>query len=249
MCLCCVIVFFLAFFFSSPYRWSFSCRWCLASRWATPFTAWTNCPPPARTLAARGSATWPTAWTQRPLSPKVAPPGPQRICPSEKIWRKPTAATRTRRRLGPRKSSSLSAVASRLHCPRMQLLVPRRYNKRYPSTPAVAVASAPPGASAEALPVEVTLAIQGMTCNSCVAAVTNALRKVPGVVAAEVALHPRGLAWVTASAGGGAGEGRFNAEKGGCAAVVGSLVDAVTACGFSAQPEGVKDAPAGARLL
>ena len=122
-------------------------------------------------------------------------------------------------------------------------------NKRYPSTPAVAVASAPPGASAEALPVEVTLAIQVMTCNSCVAAVTNALRKVPGVVAAEVALHPRGLAWVTASAGGGAGEGRFNAEKGGCAAVVGSLVDAVTACGFSAQPEGVKDAPAGARLL
>jgi len=128
-------------------------------------------------------------------------------------------------------------------------------NKRVPSTSAVAIASAPPDASERtasstgALPVEVTLAIQGMTCNACVSTVSSALHKVPGVVAAEVALHPRGLAWVTASAAAAGGEGGFSGKKGGCAALVGSLVAVVNACGFDAQPEGVKDAPAGAQLL
>lgn len=127
-------------------------------------------------------------------------------------------------------------------------------NTRVPSTSAVAVASAPPAASERtasstgALPVEVTLAIQGMTCNACVSTVSSALRKVPGVVAAKVALNPRGLAWVTASAAAG-GEGGFSGERRGCAALMGSLVAAVNACGFDAQPEGVKDAPAGAQLL
>jgi copper chaperone CopZ len=89
--------------------------------------------------------------------------------------------------------------------------------------------------------VEVTLAVHGMTCGACVAAVAGALRQAPGVSAAEVALHPRGLAWVTVAAG--------DAEGGGRAAAIGALVNAVSACGFSAQPEGVKGASGGARRL
>lgn len=45
----------------------------------------------------------------------------------------------------------------------------------------------------------ITLKVTGMTCGHCVAAVTKALQKIPGVDAVEVTLEP-GQAVVTGSA-------------------------------------------------
>ena len=75
------------------------------------------------------------------------------------------------------------------------------------------------------------LKIDGMSCGSCIASVTRALQRVPGVGAVEVDL-PRGVAQVTAADG---------------TAKLPAMVDALAAAGYVAGPLSAAEGSAGAQ--